>query len=514
MKLSYLPFCITLLGATLTLSTSCKKSSAEVPPDNNYSMVDSVFTSGTPEGSAATGADAADLVDNTTFTSTVTINFGSSVTINNPLDGKGVIITQNLGDITITSSVAGVQYELSGTTTDGSVKIYSNNDYKVNLNSVTITNSDGPALNLQSTKRAFIVLGAGTTSTLKDGAVYAASNEDQKGTLFAEGPVIFSGDGVLSVSGLYQHAICSDQRVRLRSGKLYADAVGDGIHTANFIADGGYAKVGNSANGIVVEGGAAIVNGGSLEVDIRKLGLTTLAVEGTDPYININGGSIYIRSTLGKGLQSAGDLTVNKGNVDAYVIYSSATADNPGVSAKKNIYINGGYVGCKGYYGLHTDGNLTITGGALIAYSYTSIASGIDCPSGTFKITGGNVLGAGKTTSVPDANSSTVNALVLGGSSKVMHVGRINNGKEIMTFQPDEFFYTVLYASSKVVTDAQCDLFRGGSVYGNVGSDTVVATYGNLGGLYKTGLYISDGRIADTSFKVSSRITMVGGLTK
>lgn len=513
MKLSYLPVYVTLLGATFFLSTGCKKS-GDLPPERNYSLVDSVFTSGTPEGSTATGADADDLVENATFTSTVAINFGMDVTITNPLEGHGVAIVESGGDVVIRSSVAGVQYDLSGFTPDGSVKIYSDYDYKVILNGVSITNSDGPALNLQSTKRAFIVFTYGTASVLKDGVGYVASTEDQKGAFFAEGPMIFSGQGVLSVSGAYNHAICSDQRIRVRSGNLYMNAVNDGMHAPGIIIDGGYLKVGSSANGVLAAGGAVIVNSGTLELDVNKFGLANSLGEGTDAYITINGGRIFIRSALGKAMYSAGDLTINRGNIDANITGYTLTDENYGVSAKKNIYINGGYVGCKGYNGLHTEGNLTITGGALIAYSLSNISAGIACPAGIFKITGGNVLGAGVNTSVPDASLSTINALILGGSREVIYVGLINNGKEIMTFQPMEFYYTVLYASSKVVTDAQCDVFRGGSVYGNLGSDTVATTYGNIGGLYKTGLYISEGRIADTSFKVTSRITLAGGLIK
>jgi hypothetical protein len=503
------------LGAVLNLSTSCKKSES-LPAEDNYSLIDSVFTSGTAEGATATGADAGDLVENATFSNTVSIDFGTSLTITNPLEGNGVSITQNGGDVIINSTASGVAYALSGTTTDGAVKIYSANDYKISLNGVSITNNDGPALNLQSTKRAFIVLAGGVSNTLKDGASYATSSEEQKAALFAAGPVIFSGDGVLSATGLYQHAICSDQRIRIRSGNLYANAVGDGMHSSGFIADGGYLKVGGSTNGVMVEGGAAIVNGGTLEIVVNSVGFATTAAEGVDPYININGGSISIKSSLGRGLQSAGDLTVNKGSVDAYLTYTTWTSENYGVSAKKNIYINGGYVGCKGYNGLHSDGNLTITGGAVIAYSMSNSAAGIDCPSGVFKITGGNVLGAGMSARVPDVSVSTINTLVLGAIpvNTYMHVGRNNNGQEIMTFLPGESFSTVLYASSKVTSNTRCDLLIGGSTYGNVGSDTVVTTYGNIGGLYKSGLYISEGTVADTTFMITEKITQVGGIIK
>lgn len=512
MKLSHLPIS---LGVALVLFAGCKK--GDNPRPNTSSTIEGSFTSGTREGSTETGANANDLVENTTFSTTVTINFGTTVTITNPLDGNGVTITTNGSDVTINSTVAGVAYVLSGATTDGSVKVYSSNDYKITLSSVTIINNDGPALNLQSTKRAFVEVSDGLSSTLKDGTSYATSTEDQKGALFAEGPLVFSGKGVLVVSGLNNHAVCSDQYIRVREGNLYVDAVSDGIHAGSgFILDGGYLKAGNSVNGVIVEAGAAIVNDGSLEIDVTGSGFATTAAAGVDPYININGGSVYVTSLGGRGLQSAGDLTINNGSVDAYFKYIVFTTENYGLSAKKNIYINGGYVGCKGYNGLHTDGNLTVTGGVLIAYSQVNISSGIDCPTGTFKITGGSVLGGGLSTSIPDSTVSTINSIVLSGtySNTVMHLERSNNGKEVMTFQTSEALHTVFYASSKIEDDARLDLYIGGDVTGNVGTDTVVTTYGNIGGLYKSGYYVGVAYTPDNSFKITSRVMQIGGVVK
>lgn len=163
--------------------------------------IDSVsFVSAAPEGDTGTAADEDDLLANSTFSSVVSIQFGSAVTITNPLAGSGVTVTESNGDVIINATVAEVEYVLSGTTTNGSVKIYSDKKFKLTLNGVSITNADGPAINIQSEKRAFIVLNDNTTNSLTDGASYTASGEeDMKATLFSEGQMIFSGAGTLSL---------------------------------------------------------------------------------------------------------------------------------------------------------------------------------------------------------------------------------------------------------------------------------------------------------------------------
>ena len=133
--------------------------------------ISSTSKSGPVEGSQDTGADDDDLVANSTFNSTVKINFeGSSATIENSV--SGVTITQSGADVVVNSSASGVAYELTGSTTSGSFKIYSDKKFKVTLNGVSIT---------------FIVLADGTENKLTDAATYATSTEDQKAQFSVRG---------------------------------------------------------------------------------------------------------------------------------------------------------------------------------------------------------------------------------------------------------------------------------------------------------------------------------------
>ena len=73
----------------------------------------------------------------------------------------GVTVTINGADVIINSSAKKVCYNVSGTTTNGFLKIYSDNKFELNLNGVNITNPDGAAINIQSKKRGYIVLADG-----------------------------------------------------------------------------------------------------------------------------------------------------------------------------------------------------------------------------------------------------------------------------------------------------------------------------------------------------------------
>ena len=57
------------------------------------------YTSGISKGSAETGYDADDLVENAAFDKTVSISFGEWITITNPLEDAGVEVANTDGDV-------------------------------------------------------------------------------------------------------------------------------------------------------------------------------------------------------------------------------------------------------------------------------------------------------------------------------------------------------------------------------------------------------------------------------
>jgi len=89
-------------------------------------QIDSTYTSGSGEGSTETGYNADDFVESSfTLSSTVKIVFGAVVTVTNPLKANGVSITTDGNNVVINATVTGVAYDISGGTSNGSLKIYS-----------------------------------------------------------------------------------------------------------------------------------------------------------------------------------------------------------------------------------------------------------------------------------------------------------------------------------------------------------------------------------------------------
>lgn len=493
-----------IFAVVVILGASCKKDSSETESTSGGTAeIDATaYSSGTAEGSTEAAVDEDDLVENSTFTNTVSINFGTNTTIVNPLAGEGVVIEEVNNDVVIQSTVSGVNYILSGTTSNGSVKIYSSNKFSLTLNEVSISNTDGPAINIQSSKRAFIVLADNTANTLSDGSTYATAvnDEDQKATFFSEGQLIFSGSGALNITANYKHAICSDDYVRVRSGKInVVSAASDGIHTNDaFIADGGEINIKASADGIQCEEGYIVINDGNFTINSVEDAIVASYEESDTsitPFVTINGGVIDITTTEGEGIESKSILTINNGTI------TTRTADD-GLNASNAIYINGGsvYSISSGNDAMDSNGTFTVTGGKVIAIGARQPEAGIDCDARTFKVTGGLIIGTGGATSAPTANVSTVYSVVMGGASanQVVHVEDAD-GKEVLTFLSPTTFSTMLISSSKFAANTNYTVYLGGSVTN--------ATEWN--GLYTAGSYARGNSAA--SFTTSSILTQIGG---
>ncbi|HRN57917.1 MAG TPA: carbohydrate-binding domain-containing protein [Agriterribacter sp.] len=493
-----------LIQAVITtiIFAGCSKNDLTEHTISSITIAEVSTVTAAAEGNTDNAYDADDLVENSTFTSTVAITFGATTTISNPLSDGGVTITQSGDHITITSTAKAVAYEVSGVTANGSVKIYSDNKFQLTLNGADITSSNGPAINIQSKKRVFLILADNTTNTLTDGTTYTTGTEDMKGTLFSEGQLIFSGSGSLTVTGNYKHAIVSDDYIRIRSGNItISGAVSDGIHTNDaFIADGGTINITAAGDGIECDEGYIVINDGDFTI---QAGDDAIAAsydtdDAIDPYVTINGGTFNIKTTEGEGIESKSVLTINNAviNISAY---------DDGLNAGKHIYINGGtsYVYSSTNDAIDSNGPMTITGGITIAVGAGAPEEGFDCDNNTFKITGGIIVGIGGATSMPTANVSTQRSVRLGGATanQLVHIEAADGSAEALTFSVPRTYSTMLFSSPKLKAETAYMVYTGGSVTG--GTD--------LNGLYTSGTYTKGSAGAGTTFTTSSMVTAAGG---
>lgn len=358
-----------------------------------------------------------DFIENSSFSSVVTISYsGTTAVVSNEVDG--VSIMQNGAHVVVSSTVKGVEYVLKGTATDGSFKVYSEKKFKLSLAGTSIHNPVGAAINIQSSKRVFVVCAEGTTNTLTDGTSYTTTDgEDMKACLFSEGQLVFSGSGSLSVTGNYKHAIVSDDYIRLRSGCniTIPSAVKDGIHTNDaVIIGGGVLDIASTEDAVQCEEGGITMTGGFVNVST-----TANKAHGfkSEADVVISGGAFQAKVTgaASKGISCNGDLTVSGGKITAFTSQTALYEDNDlsscaGIKCDGNILITGGEValqstGAAGK-GMNCDGSITINNGTIKV-----ITTGTQCVYGRLDSSAKAIKAAGALT----VNGGTVQVKATGG---------------------------------------------------------------------------------------------------
>ena len=372
--------------------------------------------------------DYEDYIENNEFTNNVTIAFnGTSASYSGDVDG--VTITVSGADVIVNSEAKKVKYTVTGTTTDGFLKIYSEKKFALALDGVDITNPDGAAINIQSSKRGYIILSDGTTNTLTDGTSYsdATDDEDMKATLFSEGKLLFSGSGALKVYANCKAGIRSDDYVFFRPGNnVYVKATAGNAIKANdaIYIKGGVINVetsaaaskGLSSDGLVqIDGGrTTAITTGTGALDDDGTDVSGCACVKADSIFVMNGGALCCKSTGagGKGINADQTLTVNGGTIKvvttgAQYVYQRLDTSAKGIKSGGAMYLNGGNImvrctGGEGSEGIESKSTLDITGGNIMSYCYDDAINS----SKALTISGGNIFAMGTNNDGIDSNST------------------------------------------------------------------------------------------------------------
>ena len=313
-----------------------------------------------------------DFVENFTTSRIITITFseGSVKTTTLP---SGVTATINGGHIVINSTIGKIGYQLKGTCNNGSFKIYSEKKFRLLFGGLTLTNPTGPAVNIQSGKTVYASIVNGTTNTLCDGATYSApvvdsngKEEDQKGTLFSEGQLIFdgytNGTGTLNVTSHGGHAISSDDYIMVRGGNInILSAAKDGFRTKEkFIIGRAEAysptiTINATSNGIECTEGSLTIEAGKLDITSGGEAIK-VEYEETDPAVipdaYIKGGYIKLTTTGEKSsaIQTTRNYTQSGGIIEA------------------TVNGNGSKI-------INCDGDATFSGGKLTGFANGTVSS-------------------------------------------------------------------------------------------------------------------------------------------
>ena len=315
-----------------------------------------------------------DFIENYSTSRIITITFSETGVKTSNLP-TGITATINGGHIVINSTLSKIGYQVKGGCSNGSLKIYSEKKFRLLFNGITLTNPAGPAINIQSGKTVYASIVNGTTNTLCDGATYSApvmgsngEEEDQKGTLFSEGQLIFdgytNGTGTLNVTSHGGHAICSDDYIMVRGGNInILSAAKDGFRTKEkFIIGRAEAysptiTINATSNGIECSEGTLTIEAGKLDITAGGEAIKVEYEEAVpDPAVipdaYIKGGYLKLTTT---GEKSSAIQTTRNYNQSGGIIEAT--------------------VGGNGSKIINCDGGATFSGGKLTGIVNGTVAS-------------------------------------------------------------------------------------------------------------------------------------------
>ncbi|MBQ2838263.1 MAG: carbohydrate-binding domain-containing protein [Muribaculaceae bacterium] len=408
---------------------------------------------------------------------------GTDAEIINPFAFEGVTVTKTGADVVVTStSLSEITYELTGTTTTGSFKVYSDTKFNLDLNNVSITNDNGAAINIQTGKKCTVNLVG--TSTLADAASYTTvTGEDQKGCFFSEGQIVFGGTGVLNVIGNYKHGVVSDDYIEMTSGTVnIVSAFNDGVHANDYFLMNGGKLTTKSTGGDGIDGDVGYIEINDGTIDINLATADTKAIK-SDSIITVNGGNITLTvpAAQGKGFKTKQTMTVNGGTITANMTgdvaivsndpsYCSAIktdvdfvqtngtinithsgAGGKGISADRNVNLQGGTLSVTVTGG---NGTYTNTSGVTDNYAPTCISA-----DNNVNVSGGNITLNVKANSAKGIKSD-VNTTISGGTI----TGTLTGSSVVVNYDP-----------------SHCSLIKCDGNYTQNGG-TINATHSGVGG--------------------------------
>lgn len=374
-------------------------------------------------------ADYENYVENYSLNNTIKITWsGNSADISGA--AEGVTTTVEGADVVIKSTVKGMRYILSGNGSDAMISIYSDYKFRLDLDNLSLANNDGPAINIQSGKRAYVVVSG--ENSLSDGSTYASStDEDRKGTLFSEGQLCFSGNGTLNVDGKYKNGIVSDDYLFFRQGPVInVTSAGtnclkanDWIHIEGGVLNATATAVGGkclSSDGYIrINGGRTtlMTTGGVDESDY-----SSSCCAKSDSIFVMNKGELYCKSTGrgGKGIKADMNAYFNGGKVRVITTgadygssnnnpwggnaSSSNTARPKGIRVEGKLFINGGdiMVRVASHEGVESKSYIEINGGRLMIHSYDDAVNS----AGELVINGGYIYAQSTNNDGLDSNGN------------------------------------------------------------------------------------------------------------
>lgn len=403
-------------------------------------------------------------------------------------DTKGIVSVSG-NDVTVNNATGEkITYTLSGETSDGFFKVYSDTKQAIVLDGVSITNKRGAAINNQGKKTCYIQVQG--TNKLADGTSYTLtpSTEDEKAVLFSEGQLVFSGSGSLLVTASGKSGITSDDYIVFENapsiqvvsssghgirGKEYINVNGGSIDVT--LTSAAVGKKGFCSDSLIVFHGGETVISSAAPAGTVDGSLTGAAGIKADQVFRMEGGSLTVLCSGkgSKGIKSGdedegysgamrfagGSVNVtctgaNYGTSSGWGSSSSDSKSAKGIKCDGNIVFCGSEVSvsCSGHEAIEAKGTMDVSGGIVYAYSsaddavnsagdftvtggflcgHSTANDGLDA-NGNFYIKGGVVYAIGKSSPevAVDANTEGGKKLYLSGGT-IIAIGGLENGSSL-----------------------------------------------------------------------------------
>ena len=491
-------FAVILASAALLLLPGCRKS---------FDITDDKIETGTP--TTIDPEDEEDEVSNFDGSYIISVVYSGSSATWSVTDSLGAEVAKP-DSISVTVSGAGVtvvngssrsvHYILSGTSGAGFFKLYSNRRQEIELSDLSLTGSNGAAINNQSDKRTYIVLTG--RNTIKDGGTYGTTllsdgtAEDCRGAFFSEGQLCISGTGSLDITasaadgkgGLFSddyirflggtvsvtaskdHAIRGKDAVIVSDGTVIASCSADGkkaVTTDGFFQQDGGSLTASTTGKAVYDSeekdqdrptalkcdGDFVMNGGSLIAKANGSGGKGIKCGAS---IKIAGGYIFASSATHEGFTCDGTWTQDGGIV-------IAEAYDDAVNSAKVLTVNDGYLRgtSTNNDGIDANAAIYINGGVVIGEGKSSPECGIDSVEGTtVTVSGGFVVsrGGGLNSFTSSGGTAFVQTTTTAGTS----YGLMNGNTPLMAYQaPSSGGTTTMFCAPGLKSGSSYTLYTG-----------------------------------------------------
>lgn len=292
-----------------------------------------------------------------------------------------------------------------------------------------------------------------------------------------------------SAAGTSSKGIKAETYLLMTGGEMTVNTTDHAIHSADLIViDGGTISLNSSAGKGISGHGNVFINGGNIDIQNSTEGLESKKI------LTVNGGNLSIISS---------DDGINTGGTEGGMGRPGMQGGDNAQVKEHTLYLNGGtlYIYAQGD-GIDSNGFMYIRGGTIVVHGPTANMDGaLDTDYGCV-MTGGFLVAVGSAGMAVAPNGDSAQNALHYRYSMAQEAGALisiqeESGNTILAFQPEKAYQSLVFSSPELESGKTYSIFSGGTCSGEVQS-----------GLYQGG-EIEGATLVDT-FTVSGTITTQG----